>query len=203
MDEFFPLDGAERSWVMENMDSPQDFLLDVTFDGERQVLEDDSEVYTFSTAKRCIDGVDDCGAGPLYDITMSSAPLVGVRLHGYTLAGEEPVVFNNPLVLADDKMVRGDVVTTEDVDGHSFTVTFVGLEAELDDDGEPTGLADELGCDHTMGVIWKCAHLSVESTPAGHWLAGDYWATAGYNIVAFKRVDDPGKWRTIDVEYVP
>lgn len=202
MDDFFPLDGAERSWVMENMDVTEDYLLDVAFDGEPERLSDGTDVFTFTAVRRCTEAAPECDAGPEYTMRMSSVPLTGIQIHGYSLGGGEAVDFAAPLVLASGKMVRGDTVTTADVDGHSFTATFVDVEAERDGDGNPTELAPELGCDHTLNVNWQCAHLKVESTPAGHWLAGDWWATPGYNVVAFKRSNDSGKWRTIDVDFV-
>jgi len=201
MDDFFPVDGTERGWVMDNMDTSEQYVLDIAFLGEPEVVDGDVEVFTFDASRRCIEGVEECGAGPAFSYGMSVEPLDGIRLHHYSVDGADPVVFDTPMVLAKDKMARGDTVTTDNVDGHSFTVTFVDLERELDDDGQPTELAPELGCDQTLRVNWECAHLKVESTPAGHWLAGDWWAAAGYNVVAFKRTNDSGKWRTIDVSY--
>ena len=119
-------------------------------------------------------------------------------VNGYETPEKGKVVFTNPLRLAKSKMSRGDDIVSTEVDGHTFTTTFFDMEKDgtIDVDGEP--IDEILGCDQDVGVEWECVHLVVESDPPGHWLAGDWWASPGWGLVAWKRTDDVDKWRTID-----
>lgn len=205
MSDFFPLDNS-RTWTFDNMDQDLDYFIDAsltinTEPGE-QVTEAGDKYQILHYEARCIDGVEECGAGFLYDIYMSEGPY-GIALHGYETPETGQVLFSDRLRLGPSKMARGDDIVSVDIDGHTFTSTFLDIEMDgtIGPDGEP--IAEELGCDKTMsGPEWECVHMVVESDPPGHWLAGDWWASAGWNVVAWNRTDDDGKWRAIDVENV-
>ena len=185
MTDFFPMDGTERSLTystVENLD--YDLKMTMLLDS----VDDRGEglrVVTFSHEKLCREGVEECGAGFVYDFKLSSDDTRGTLIHGYERA-DGPVVFDTPLTLAKVRMAFGDTQTTVGVDGHDFTTTYNG----------------NVDCEDTLNVDWECAHLTLESTPAGHWLAGEWYATPGYNLVSFQRTEDTGRWITTDWSYV-
>jgi hypothetical protein len=185
MADFFPLDGTERSWEYGNIDVELDYKLVSELDIEGSELSEDQRyrIFNLSTRAECLPNVDDCGAGWKYDYKIAASRGLGVTLHGYQLPGADPVVFESPIRLADVQMKSGDSRESGEVDGHTWTTTFMGVNSD---------------CDQTMPVDWKCGQLVLESDPPGHWLAGTWWAAAGYNVVAFERTNDPGKWRVTD-----
>jgi hypothetical protein len=189
MTDFFPLDGSERSLTYSNKVDLDYNLLTEMMVAEPDVLGDGRRVVTFSTSKVCHEGVEECGAGWVYDFYLSADDSGGIQLHGYERAdGDGRVDFDAPLLLAAVRMAPGDVDRSTGVDGHDWTTTFAGGNEE---------------CEDTLNVDWSCALLTLESDPPGHWLAGSWWAAAGYNLVSFERTDDPGRWITSDWSYEP
>jgi hypothetical protein len=186
MVDFFPLEGDVTGWTFGNVDPGVDYRLIRTLTPEEDVNPesrgDGLVVWTWSVEAVCVEDTEDCAeTGWQYDLSLSSSSRRGVLIHGYERPDTGFVAFDPPLELAESRMALGDATTTDNVDGHSFTSTLVGLE----------------DCEDTLAVDWECAHLSITSEPEGHWLTGDWWATAGFNIVAFERQEDPGKWRII------
>lgn len=196
MQDFFPVDN-DRKWVFSNMDQELDYVIDGTMRASDRVTMESGQSYAvLHYERRCIEDVEECGAGFLYDLYMWSDGS-GVEIWGYETPEKGQVVFETPIVLADGRMGRGQSVTSLEVDGHVFTTTFSDLEKDgsLDRDGNP--IPEELGCDQQVGVEWECVRMTLESDPPGHWLAGEWWASSGWNVVAWNRTGDEGKWRTI------
>lgn len=187
MTDFFPLDGSER---MLTYGSPSETDFDLVTDikvAEAEDLGGGLRIITYSTSKVCAEGVEECGAGWAYDFYLSADDTRGTLLHGYERAdGDGRVDFDEPIMLADVRMAFGDSKNSLDIDGHDFLTTYNG----------------NVDCEDTLNVDWECAHITLTSEPAGHWLAGDWYATAGYNLVSFKRTEDAGRWVTIDWSYV-
>lgn len=201
MRDFFPIDNG-REWAFGNLDVELDYTIDGLLDPTAaETLESGVIIQPLVYTKVCNEGAEGCIDGPLYTLWMSQDSVDGVALWAYSEADGERVLFDSPLKVANAKMGLGETATSVEVDGHTFTSTFLDIEGDhqLDRDGNP--LAPELGCDQGVQVEWTCAHLLVESEPAGHWLTGDYWASAGWNIVAWNRAGDDGKWRTIRADY--
>lgn len=209
MSDYFGVDQG-REYVYTNMDEELDYRIRGILDPRRldnpetPAGIEGMDAVRISYAKECNEGVEECGAGPLYDLFMDDNDTEGVVIRGYENPSAGRVVFETPLVLAKPKFGRGDAVVTADVDGHTFTSRFFDLEEDgtvLPDGSE---IPAELGCDQDLDVSWECAHFVVESDPPGHWLAGDWWAAPGYHIVAWNRTEDGGKWRVLDADpYTP
>lgn len=182
MSDFFTLNGDVVGWTFGNTDATVNHLLVRTLDPEPVINADEQAVYTWSVDAECVESAPDCGVeGFQYAIQMSVDDRRGVQIHGYERPDTGLVEFDSPIELADVRMARGDTVDSLGVDGYDFTTTYVQNE----------------DCEQTLQVSWDCARIELTSEPAGHWLTGVYWATPGYNIVAFQREGDVGKWRVI------
>jgi hypothetical protein len=182
MADYFPADGQVLGWTFGNRDVEVDYVLDRTFDPEASVTANDVTLHTFSTSRRCIAGVEECGAGFVWSYTFASRSGVGVFLHGYEVAGEGAVTLDPPVKIANGHMAPLESVETAGSDGHDWTASF----EELTD------------CYQTFEVAWQCARIHIETDPPGHWLTGDWYAVPGYNVVAFQRAGDEGLWRLIE-----
>jgi len=200
MSDFYQFSNG-RQWTYSTLNAEVDYVIDARMDPARTLELDNGDTATIITyEKRCLEGVEDCGAGFMYDLYMSETSVYGVAIHGYENPTEGKVLFENRLLIAPPKMARGDSITSTDVQGHTFTSTFFDIEEDGETDADGNPIAEELGCDQDVGVVWECAHFTIESDPPGHWLAGDWWTAAGWNTVAWKRTDDIDKWRTIDAD---
>jgi len=186
MTDFFPLDGT-RTWEFSNLDETVPYVLDGQLN---PVPETDPEnrdgtfIHRVRLTARCKEGQTECGEGWKYDYQISADNSFGIRLWGYDSPDTGPVTFADPVVLAKARMVFDDTKESLGIDGHDFVTTFEDVSED---------------CDEDLQVKWSCARLRLDSDPPGHILAGTWWAVAGYNVVAWQRTGDTGKWRTKDV----
>jgi hypothetical protein len=190
MTDFFPLDGT-RSWEFANMNSQVNVVLDgqlnPNLESDPAIREDDVVVHRLRYTARCQEGQPECGEeGWKYDILMSADTTWGVQLWGYDTPETGAVAFEDAIRLAEVRMAFDDFRESPGIDGHDFVSTFETVSED---------------CDELLSVKWECARLRLDSTPPGHWLAGTWWAVAGYNVVAWQRTNDLGKWRTTDVSW--
>lgn len=180
MDDYFELTNASE-WTYVSTDDSFDWQNKAVRSEEGVALDEDTTVYTRSHEVQCTESPG-CEPAFLYSIDWSTSPSDGAFIHGWQLPDmEEPRPAETPIRIVDNRMNVGDIETTEGVDGHAFTSEFTRLEA-CPTPGVPR-FAEE-----------TCVVLTVTSEPAGHWLAGTYWALTGWHVVAFERTDDTGRW---------
>lgn len=178
MERFFPFDGEIIGWTFGSRSAEVEFELDRTFDPALSEIVDGTTHHTYTTSRRCIGDVEECGQGFAWEYVMSAGGS-GVFLHAYEYGDEGRVELDPPIALASGRMAGGDIVTSQETDGHTWVSTF-----DTNED-----------CDQTLDVDWDCGKFTLESDPPGHWLAGEWYAVSGYNIVSFKRTLDEARWR--------
>ncbi|TVQ86513.1 MAG: hypothetical protein EA397_20150 [Deltaproteobacteria bacterium] len=187
MDEYFPFDGEVIGWTFGNMNESVDYLLHRTFDPDDSVTVDEIRRHTFTTFKECSEDAVDCEEGFVWEYVISGGAGRGVALHAYERQGEARVELEPPIRLANPRMAPGETLNTASSGGHAWTSTFASVE----------------DCEQTLDVQWRCAKITLQSDPPGHWLTGDWYGQPGYNLVSFERAEDPGRWRLVELPVRP
>lgn len=187
MDDYFPFDGQVIGWTFGNMNEDVDYVLKRTYDPDDSVTVNEVRHHTFSTYRECLPEATDCQDGFVWEYVISGGAGRGVALHAYERPGTGRVELDPPIRVALPRMAPGDVLTTQDSDGHTWTSTFSTI----------------VDCEQTLDVTWSCAKITITSDPPGHWLAGDWYGQPGYNIVSFERSQDPGRWRLVEIPVSP
>ncbi len=202
MYEMFPFDGI-RTWEFVNTDEELSYSMIATMreqDPEAKEPKDGVPRYTIDYAKHCRGADPDCYEGEIMrTITWSSDLTEGVRIHDYEDTNGL-IEFGTAIQLAPSEMERDDVEETK-TDGYTWTSTLIGAE----------------NCPVRMNVDWEdCMHLVLDdgdgddTTNTG--LVGDYWAIAGFNVVAILLTADIttgpedeewGQWELTDHECEP
>jgi len=179
--EAFPFDG-NPTWELMNENTAVTYQLVGSLAQDR----DDANIYTIRYAKRCMAVDPTCVDDELVRaISLSNDPNTGVYLHSVNDAGVE-TVFEPPLAIAAAEMFQNDQMITQTA-GFTWTSTLVSTE--------------ECPVVITGGIADQCLRLSISDggmgeTNAG--LVGEYWATAGYGIVAMDVASDEGRWELRD-----
>lgn len=197
MNEFFPFDG-QRTWEFENEDATVDHTLVATLNTEPEALDGGVFVYTVDYTKGCLERDDtdaaECTGGEPWRVSRirwSSSQGDGVEIHSFDDTNGT-TSFEPPLVIAGDRGGVSDSWVT-DTTGGAFTSRFVSI-------GE---------CPVVMEVDWdECVRIHVdddgdEGTAGTHPLHGDWYAVAGFNVIALALKDDPGRWRLSGTTYSP
>ena len=192
MTEYFSYDG-ERTWEFVSEDILIDYILVADLNEESEVLEDGfTRVYTIDYTKDCISTEGGCVEDEyVRSMKWSSNDTYGTFLHGYTLAGEEAVVFDPPVQITPPSMKREDSVTTE-TGGSTWTSTLIQIEE----------------CPVQWAVTWdECARFELDDgdgdLATGSPVSGTFWAITGYNVVAMDWPGSPGRWELLKHDYAP
>ena len=148
----------------------------------------DENVYTVKYAKMCMAVDDSCNDGELVRaISWSNDAVDGVLVHELNDGGVE-TTFDPPLAMATPEMFLSDQVVTQTA-GMIWTSTLVSSE--------------ECPVLITGGITDSCLRISLTDGGAGatnSGLVGEYWAVAGYGIVAMDVASDEGRWELLDYE---
>jgi hypothetical protein len=187
MEDFFPFDG-QRSWEFVNDDASLPYKLTAALD---PVYEEQNEgvtrVFTIEYAMECVSTDAGCEDGPYRTryVKMSSDSTYGTLLYGYDSEASGPVQFSPPVVFTDANSKVGQVEETE-TGGTTWTSTFSSIEP----------------CPVKNTDQWdECVHFVLDDGGAGTPLAGEYWAVAGYNVVAMQLAEDAEKWQLLNTVY--
>jgi hypothetical protein len=187
MSSFFPFDG-QRDWTFLQDGVVHELL--ATLDPEFEVV-DSLRIYKVDYALQCPAGIDGCEPAEhaFSQLRWSSDAGNGTLIHAIQgPAGEQ--VFDPPIALTADRGKKGDVVTTE-TGGATFTARF--------DDLVP--------CPIRYTDQWEqCAKIVLDDddnpeTAGSHPLHGDWFAVAGYNVVAMQLIGDAAQWQLNDATY--
>ena len=148
-----------------------------------------TRIYDITTNRVCVSSDETCEDATLNMVRWSAVASAGVAIHGYDTPGTGPVDFvTTPIGMADANMEVGDIVTTTGVDGHDWAAEF-----------KSTG-----PCDIQWTDEWnQCVLIELTSTPEGHWMAGQYWAVSGYNVVARQLTADTARWELSYAKWTP
>jgi len=175
MDNQFPLDGTREYQYVSD-----DETIETPIRVEKASAPsstDTYDIYTFET-------YDDESGDLLNVVNWSSDSVYGILIHNYTnyANGEEAVVFDPPLIFADDEMAPSDFVVTE-TGGMTFTSTFVGVEP----------------CPNYYVADWnECLRIELDDgdgdDSAGSMVAGTYWLVPRYGIAWFQQTGDSEPW---------
>ena len=149
--EYMPLDGV-RSWQYQNDGASFDMVVEKTATNSVDGL--DIVTYTYSK-KEPVES--------LATIDWSSDSLNGILIHGYTLTNQGGMEFEEPVMLADYKMIPGESVETT-TDGITFTSTFIAMEQC------PNNWIDEAN-------TWDCLkfEISSDSSSGSFPFVGEWW----------------------------
>jgi hypothetical protein len=189
MNGFFPFDGSERSWDFVNTDETIPHTQVSTMNPDYATHSDGTtKIYDISTAQECPSSDESCEEKWVWTLRLSSNGSQGAKIHGYDRPDTGQVDFENAVGLTKGRMEIGETVVTESVDGHDWVAIFEAIEP----------------CEIRWTDQWdSCARIKLESTPAGHWMAGQYWAITSYNIVARQMTEDTGRWELVYADWVP
>ena len=181
--EAFPFDG-NPTWEFLNASETVSYKLIGTVSKDRSY----DIIYTIKYVKHCMAVDTTCVDDELVRaISLSNDPNDGVYLHSVNDAGVE-TVFEPPLALAAAEMYQNDQMITQTA-GFTWTSTLVSTE--------------DCPVVITGGIADKCLRLSLSDGGMGETnsgLVGEYWATAGYGIVAMDVASDPGRWELRDFD---
>lgn len=190
MPDFFSFDG-DRVWEYISTDATLPYILVGTLDTEYELLEDQvTRVFTINYTTDCVGADVACEEGELlYSVRWSSNSTWGTYIHGYSMAGGEPVVLDPALQITPPTMIKGESVTT-DIEGTLWTSTLGEIEP----------------CPVQWNVEWnECMRFDLEVGEQGDDaegsyfpIAGTYWVITGYNLVAFELDGDSGRWELHD-----
>ena len=190
MADFFPFDG-ERTWtfVQEGVEHHLEAKLNTAF---ATVEGDNTRIYDVDYSLVCPEGSEETctpAAHRFSKIRWSAGSGDGALIHG--IVGENgEQTFDPPIALTDDRGSIGSVVTTE-----TGGATFIGR------------FDDIVPCPISYTDEWEqCIKVRLDddddaATPGNHPLHGDYYAVAGYNIVAMQLTDDAALWELYDTTY--
>ncbi len=182
--EAFPFDGAP-TWEFMNANQSVSYKLIGILD---QTRNDDDEIFTIRYTKMCMAVDASCVDGELVRaISWSNDPVEGVAIHSVNNSGVQ-TEFDPPLALAASEMYYDDTMITETA-GFTWTSTLVTSE--------------ECPVAITGGIDADCLRISLSDggmgeTNAG--LVGEYWAVAGYGVVAMDVAADQGRWELVDYD---
>jgi len=186
--DFFPFDGQVIGWTFGTRDDSIDFRIVQTYDPTETVTVDGQQRHTVRSTRRCLPEVEECGAGFVWAYTMSADSTRGVRIHAYETPESGLVELDPPLVIGPARSFPTQIARSEGVDGHTFTSEWIAIDAR---------------CDQSFEVDWDCAHFEITSDPPGHFLAGDWYAVPGYNVVSYQRSQDSSRWRLVELPRRP
>jgi hypothetical protein len=191
MADFFPFDG-ERSWTFSQDGGTQQLqaLLNPEFE---QSEADSTRIFTVAYSRTCPEGLEETCVPeehPISSIRWSASSGDGVRVHGIAGEGGEQS-FDPPIAFTDNRGSIGNVVSTV-TGGATFTAHF----------------EDIVSCPINYTDNWEqCVKIVVDddddaTTPGNHPLHGEYYAVAGYNVVAMQLRDDSALWKLTNTTYV-
>ena len=187
MSTFFPFDG-QRDWTFLQEDVVHQLV--ATLNPEFEIV-NSMRVYDVDYALVCPAGVDNCEPAEhaISKLRWSSDAGTGTFIHAMIgTAGEQ--VFDPPVALTADRGKKGDLVTTE-TGGTTFTAKFDGI----------------VSCPIRYTDDWaQCANIVLDDddnreTVGSHPLHGDWFAVAGYNVVAMQLLGDTAQWQLNDATY--
>lgn len=178
----FPMDGSRRAVYFN--DAVEDWKL-VIEKKEPPERVNEEDVVTFEWSRS--DTEEIIGA-----VKWSSTSGEGIKIHGYAVGLEDFITFDPPVLVSDDddKMLRGDSVTTETNNGYTFTSTYIGPE----------------DCPVNWGNKWTdCVHIRLDDGDGddmvGPIFAGDYWLVQRYGPAWMELSGYPGKWDLSDYDW--
>jgi len=181
MSEAFPV-GGNSSWEFLNANATVSYTLIGSLAQDRT----DESLYTIKYVKHCMAVDETCVEGELVrSLTLSNDANNGVLIHGTNDAGIE-TVYEPPLTMAAAEMYQSDQMITQTA-GFTWTSTLVATE--------------ECPVVITGGIAEQCVRISLSDGGMGETnsgLVGEYWATAGYGIVAMDVASDEGRWELRD-----
>ncbi len=175
MDNQFPLDGTREYQYLSDDESIETPIR--VEKASTPTATGTYDIYTFET-------YNDESGDLLNIVDWSSDSVYGILIHGFTdyANSEDPVVFDPPLIFADDEMAPSDFVVTQ-TGGMTFTSTFVGVEP----------------CPNYYVAEWnECLRMELDDgdgdANAGSMLAGTYWLVPRYGIAWFQQTGDAEPW---------
>ena len=159
--EYMPFDGV-RSWQYQNDGAAFDMLVEKTNTTESDGFEIITLTYSNNSTGESLATID-----------WSSDSLNGILVHGYTLTNQGGMEFEEPISVADYKMVPGEIVETT-TDGITFTSTFVKMESC------PNNWIDEEN-------TWDCLkfELTSDSSSGSFPFTGEWWGANTWGVSRF------------------
>ncbi|MCO4744061.1 MAG: hypothetical protein KC912_04685 [Proteobacteria bacterium] len=185
--DFFPFDGAERSWTFES-DTELEHRMVGVMNPEKELINDGAtEVITVDYSLVCVDEDDTTCTGSDYrTVRMSSDAGNGVLLYGISVNGGDELTFDPPAVLGDRSALIDEEWVTE-TGGTTITSKFTGSE----------------DCAIRWTDEWNdCIVLEIDDGGANTGIAGTIWAVASYNMVAMQIGADTGRWELSSATFV-
>jgi hypothetical protein len=200
MEDFFPFDG-QRSWTFVNADASVPNRVVVTLDPAYEEASSGALVYTISYGIECpsdseddsgLEEPDACAEGPwrVRSVKWSSDSTLGTLIHAIDTESTGEVAFDPAIQVTDDRGQLDALETTE-----TGGATWYSRFTEVTDC--PVLFTDE----------WdQCVNIHLDddndaTTPGTHPIHGDYYAVAGWNVVAFQLTNDSDRWELLSTTY--
>ena len=174
---YMPLDG-QRDWTYTNEETSnsEDTASSSWNINVIKILEEQADMTKLATLEYK-ETTEDEEEISLFKITWSSDSMDGIVIHGYELAGEDAVIIEPPIQIAEPQGYPENSIETSTNIG-DFTTTFQGIEAcpnrWVSEDDDP----------------WECAHLIIEG-PAGAPFIGDWWTANTWGVSIFNLSSGP------------